>query len=81
MMNLYAVFTENTGNKISEGWIVMAKDEEEAKAKAVKEGESWHHPAKYTATNAVFLRETVPSDTQAMEYLEVRYIYSWERDT
>lgn len=80
-MNLYAVFTENTGDKIGEAWLVMADNEEEAKAKAVKEGESWHYPAKYTVTKVVFLRETVLSDTRAMEYLEVRYIYSWERDT
>lgn len=79
-MNLYAVFTENTGNKISEAWLVMAKDEEDAKAKTVKEGESWHHPAKYTVTKVVFLRETVPADTKAMEYLYVRYVYSWERE-
>lgn len=37
-MNLYAVFTENTENKISEAWLVMAKNEEDAKAKAVKAG-------------------------------------------
>lgn len=37
-MNLYAVFTENTGDKIGEAWLVMADNEEEAKAKAVKAG-------------------------------------------
>lgn len=37
-MNLYAVFTENTGDKIGEAWLVMADNEEEAKAKAAKAG-------------------------------------------
>lgn len=78
-MNLYTVFTENNGNKISEVWLVMAKDEEDAKAKTVKEGESWLYPAKYTMIKAVFLRETVPSDMRA-GHLHVRYLNSWERE-
>lgn len=78
-MNLYAVFTENTENKISEAWLVMAKDEEEAKTNAIAEGESesW---GKYTATKVVFLRESYHGDVEAMEGAKARYIYSWERE-
>lgn len=79
-MNMYAVFTENDWDNICEMWLVMASDEEDAKAKAVKEGENRHYPTKYTATKVVFLREALPADAQAMDYLEARYLYSWEKE-
>lgn len=41
-MKMYAVFTENDWDNICEMWLVMASDEEDAKVKAVKEGESRH---------------------------------------
>lgn len=79
-MKMYAVFTENDWDNICEMWLVMANDEENAKVKAVKEGESRHYPTKYTATKVVFLREALPADAQAMDYLDARYLYSWERE-
>lgn len=79
-MKMYAVFTENDWDNICEMWLVMANDEEDAKVKAVKEGENRHYPTKYTATKVVFLREALPADAQAMDYLDARYLYSWERE-
>lgn len=79
-MKMYAVFTENDWDNICEMWLVMANDEENAKVKAVKEGESRHYPTKYTATKVVFLREALPADAQAMDYLDARYLYNWERE-
>ena len=79
-MKMYAVFTENDWDNICEMWLVMARDEEDAKMKAVKEGESRHYPTKYTATKVVFFREALFTDAQAMDYLDARYLYSWERE-
>ena len=79
-MKMYAVFTENDWDNICEMWLVMARDEEDAKMKAVKEGESRHYPTKYTATKVVFLREALSTDAQAMDYLDALYLYSWERE-
>lgn len=79
-MKMYAVFTENDWDNIYEMWLVMARDEEDAKMKAVKEGESRHYPTKYTATKVVFLRDALSTDAQAMDYLDARYLYSWERE-
>lgn len=79
-MKIYAVFTENDWDNICEMWLVMARDEEDAKMKAVKEGESRYYSTKYTATKVVFLREALSADAQAMDYLDARYLYSWERE-
>lgn len=79
-MKMYAVFTENNWNDICEMWLVMASNEEDAKVKAVKEGESRHYPTKYTATKVVFLRDALPADAQAMDHLDARYLYSWEQE-
>lgn len=79
-MKMYAVFTENDWDNICEMWLVMARDEEDAKMKAVKEGESRHYPTKYTATKVVFLREALSTDAQAMDYLDAHCLYSWERE-
>ena len=79
-MKMYAVFTENDWDNICEMWLVMARDEEDTKMKAVKEGESRHYSTKYTATKVVFLREALSTDAQAMDYLDARYLYSWERE-
>lgn len=77
-MKMYAVFTENTDNNYNEMWLVMANDEEEAKANAIAEGESvsW---GRYTATKVVFLRESCAGDKEAMEGANAQYLYSWER--
>lgn len=79
-MKMYAVFTENDWDNICEMWLVMARDEEDAKMKAVEEGESRDRSTKYTATKVVFLREALSTDAQAMDYLDARYLYSWERE-
>lgn len=79
-MKMYAVFTENDWDNICEMWLVMARDEEDAKMKAVKEGESRNYHTKYTATKVVFLREALSTDAQAMDYLDTYYLYSWERE-
>lgn len=78
-MTMYAVFTINTDDNLNEMWLVMADNEEEAKAKAVAQGEleSW---GKYTATKVVFLREACANDVEAMGGEKARYCYSWERE-
>lgn len=78
-MKMYVVFTENTDDRLNDMWLVMANDEEEAKANAIVEGEfkSW---GKYTATKVVFLRESCASDTKAMKGAKAQYLYSWERE-
>ena len=77
-MKMYAVFTENTDDSLNDMWLVMANDEEEAKANAIAEGESesW---GKYTATKVVFLRESCAGDKEAMKGANAQYLYSWER--
>lgn len=78
-MKMYAVFTENTDDRLNDMWLVMANDEEEAKASAIAEGESesW---GKYTATKVVFLRESCANDIKAMKGAKAQYLYSWERE-
>lgn len=78
-MKMYAVFTENTDDHLNDMWLVMANNEEEAKANAVAEGESesW---GKYTATKVVFLRESCANDIEAMKGAKAQYLYSWERE-
>lgn len=77
-MKMYAVFLENIDNNYNEMWLVMANDEEEAKANAIARGESvsW---GRYTAIKAVFLRESCVGDKEAMEEANAQYLYSWER--
>lgn len=78
-MKMYAVFTENTDDHLNDMWLVMANNEEEAKANAVAEGESesW---GKYTVTKVVFLRESCANDIEAMKGTKAQYLYSWERE-
>lgn len=78
-MKMYAVFTENTYDRLNDMWLVMANDEEEAKTNAIAEGEfeSW---GKDTATKVVFLRESCANDIKAMKDAKVQYLYSWERE-
>ena len=78
-MKMYVVFTENTDDRHKDMWLVIAKDEEEAKANAIAEGEfeSW---GKYTATKVVFLRESCAGDAKAMKGAKAQYLYSWERE-
>lgn len=78
-MKMYAVFTENTDDRLNDMWLVMANDEEEAKANAIAEGEfeSW---GKYTATKVVFLCESCTNIIEAMKGAKAQYLYSWERE-
>lgn len=78
-MKMYAVFTENTDDRLNDMWLVMANNEEEAKANAIAEGESesW---GKYTATKVVFLCESYANAIEAMKGAKAQYLYSWERE-
>ena len=78
-MKMYVVFTENTDDRLNDMWLVMANDEEEAKANAIAEGEfeSW---GKYTATKVVFLCESCANSIEAMKGAKARYLCSWERE-
>lgn len=78
-MKMYAVFTENTDDRLNDMWLVMANDEEEAKANAIAEGEfeSW---GKYTATKVVFLCESCTNAIETMKGAKARYLCSWERE-
>lgn len=78
-MKMYVVFTENTYDRLNDMWLVMANDEEEAKANAIAEGEyeSW---GKYTATKVVFLCESCANAIEAMKGAKAQYLYSWERE-
>ncbi len=76
-MNLYAVFVDNVDENTAETWMVRASNEEEAKTIIDRDLKNW---GDYTVIKTVFLREALPTDTEAMGYLEAKLVYSWEKE-
>lgn len=76
-MNLYAVFVDNINENTVEIWMVKASSEEEARAIIDRDLKSW---GDYTVIKISFLREAIPADTEAMECLEAKLVYSWEKE-
>lgn len=75
-MNLYAVFVDNIDENTTEAWMVKANNAEEAMAIIDRDLKNWGNNI---IVEAVFLREALPTDAQAMGYLEAKLLYSWER--
>ena len=75
-MNLDAVFVDNIDENTTEAWMVKANNVEEAMAIIDRDLKNWGNNI---IIEAVFLRETLPTDARTMGYLEAKLLYSWER--